>query len=101
MFHPIDDLRIKWTKVVLPPIFLEEEMPTTETASATVHQARHEICEILGGTDRRLWGVWGPFWIPAPGAARESPSLLKSVIAEFPGNLRIVMRVYFENPRPT
>ena len=54
MFHPIDDLRIKWTKVVLPPVFLEEEMPTTETASATVHQARHEICEILGGSDRRL-----------------------------------------------
>src|ERR1035441_8014757 len=58
MFHPIDDLRIKWTKVVLPPIFLEEEMPTTETASATVHQARHEICEILGGTDRRLRAVF-------------------------------------------
>ena len=51
MFHPIDDLRIKWTKVVLPPVFLEEEMPTTETAAATVHQARHEICEILGGRD--------------------------------------------------
>jgi len=29
-------------------------MPTTETASATVHQTRHEICEILGGRDRRL-----------------------------------------------
>ena len=59
MFHPIDDLHIKWTKVVLPPVFLEEEMPTSETASATVYQARHEICEILGGTDRRLLVVCG------------------------------------------
>src|ERR1035441_5562975 len=101
MFHPIDDLRIKWTKVVLPPVFLEEEMPTTETASATVHQARHEICEILGGTDRRLLVVCGPCSIHDPEAARDYGGLLRSAIAEFSTELRIVMRVYFEKPRTT
>ena len=47
MFYSTDDLRIKWTKVVLPPVFLEEELPTTEKASATVHQAREHIAEHL------------------------------------------------------
>jgi 3-deoxy-7-phosphoheptulonate synthase len=101
MFHPIDDLRIKWTKVVLPPIFLEEEMPTTETASTTVHQARHEICEILGGTDRRLLVVCGPCSIHDTQAAHEYAGLLKNAIVEFSRELRIVMRVYFEKPRTT
>ncbi len=40
MFYSTDDLRIKWIKVVLPPVFLEEELPTTEKASATVFKAR-------------------------------------------------------------
>lgn len=101
MFHPIDDLRIKWTKVVLPPVFLEEEMPTTETASATVYQARHEICEILGGRDRRLLVVCGPCSIHDTQAARDYAGLLKNAIAEFSTELRIVMRVYFEKPRTT
>jgi 3-deoxy-7-phosphoheptulonate synthase len=101
MFHPIDDLRIKWTKVVLPPVFLEEEMPTTEAASATVYQTRHEICEILGGRDRRLLVVCGPCSIHDPQAAREYAGLLRSAIAEFSTELRIVMRVYFEKPRTT
>ena len=30
-----DDIRIKWTKVVLPPVFLDEEMPATEKSLAT------------------------------------------------------------------
>ena len=34
--HRTDDLRIKWTKVVLPPVFLEEELPISEAASSTV-----------------------------------------------------------------
>jgi 3-deoxy-7-phosphoheptulonate synthase len=101
MFHPIDDLRIKWTKVVLPPVFLEEEMPTSETASATVYQARHEIGGILGGTDRRLLVVCGPCSIHDAQAAREYAGLLRSAIAEFSKELRIVMRVYFEKPRTT
>jgi 3-deoxy-7-phosphoheptulonate synthase len=101
MFQPIDDLRIKWTKVVLPPVFLEEEMPTTEAAAATVIQARREISEILAGRDRRLIVVTGPCSVHDIDAAREYASRLKNAIAELSDDLRIVMRVYFEKPRTT
>jgi 3-deoxy-7-phosphoheptulonate synthase len=101
MFQPTDDLRIKWTKVVLPPVFLEEEMPTTERAAATVSQARHEIGEIIRGTDRRLLVVVGPCSIHDPDAAREYALLLHKAITELSADLRILMRVYFEKPRTT
>lgn len=101
MFYPTDDLRIKWTKVVLPPVFLEEELPITEQASATVFKARNEICDILAHKDHRLIAVVGPCSIHDTDAAREYAGLLKGAIQEFSRDLCIVMRVYFEKPRTT
>src|ERR1700753_3027078 len=101
MFYPTDDLRIQSTKVVLPPVFLEEELPSTERASATVFQARNEIVDILNGNDSRLMVVVGPCSIHDTKAAREYAGLLQGAIAEFSQELRIVMRVYFEKPRTT
>ncbi len=103
MFHRTDDLRIKWTKVVLPPVFLEEELPLTEKASATVYQAREEVTRILCGKDkaRRLLVVVGPCSIHDPKAAREYAGRLKAAMDELSKDLLIVMRVYFEKPRTT
>jgi 3-deoxy-7-phosphoheptulonate synthase len=101
MFHTTEDLRIQWTKVVLPPVFLEEERPATEVSSATIHQARTEITEILNGRDTRLLVLVGPCSIHDTKAAREYAALLKTAIGEFSQDLRIVMRVYFEKPRTT
>src|SRR5450432_148608 len=101
MIYPTDDLRIRSTKVVLPPVFLEEELPLTERASSTVFQARNEIVQILKGDDPRLIVVVGPCSIHDTKAAREYAGLLKSAIAEFSSELRVVMRVYFEKPRTT
>ncbi len=101
MFYRTDDLRIRGTRVVLPPVFLEEEMPVTEAASATVFHARHEIVDILQGRDHRLLIVAGPCSIHDPNAARDYARHLKEVMAEFAQDLRIVMRVYFEKPRTT
>lgn len=101
MFYPTDDLRITWTKVVLPPALLERELPITETASATVFKARKEICDILDGKDNRLLVVVGPCSIHDTEAARAYAELLKGAIAEFSRELCIVMRVYFEKPRTT
>jgi 3-deoxy-7-phosphoheptulonate synthase len=101
MFYSTDDLRIKWIKVVLPPVFLEEELPTTEKASATVHQAREQIANILRGEDKRVLVVVGPCSIHDTKAAREYGSLLKNAIEAHQNELRIVMRVYFEKPRTT
>jgi 3-deoxy-7-phosphoheptulonate synthase len=101
MFHPTEDIRIQWTKVVLPPVFLEEEMPATEAASTTIYNARNEIAEILNRRDDRLLVLAGPCSIHDTRAAREYATLLKDAIAEFTAELRIVMRVYFEKPRTT
>ncbi len=101
MFFSTDDLRIQWIKVVLPPVFLEEELPTTEKASATVHQAREQITAILNGDDPRLLAIVGPCSIHDTKAAREYAALLKGAIDEYAKELRIVMRVYFEKPRTT
>jgi 3-deoxy-7-phosphoheptulonate synthase len=101
MFYPTDDLRIKWTKVVLPPVFLEEELPITERASALVFETRKAICNVLSGKDHRLVVVVGPCSIHDTDAAREYAGLLKGAMAEFAQELCIVMRVYLEKPRTT
>jgi 3-deoxy-7-phosphoheptulonate synthase len=101
MFQTIEDIRILWTKVVLPPVFLEEEYPVTEAASNTIFNARTEIVDILNHRDPRLLVLVGPCSIHDTKAAREYAALLKDAIAEFSADLRIVMRVYFEKPRTT
>jgi 3-deoxy-7-phosphoheptulonate synthase len=101
MLHETDDLRIKWTKVVLPPVFLEEEMPMTDAASATVFETRNAISNVLAGRDKRLIVVVGPCSIHDPKAAREYANRLKESIARLSNELVIVMRVYFEKPRTT
>jgi 3-deoxy-7-phosphoheptulonate synthase len=101
MFHPTEDVRIQWTKVVLPPVFLEEELPVTEAASDTIFNTREQIAAILNGRDDRLIVLAGPCSIHDTKAAREYAALLKGAIGEFAADLRIVMRVYFEKPRTT
>jgi 3-deoxy-7-phosphoheptulonate synthase len=101
MLPRIEDLRIQWTKVVLPPVFLEEDLPITEGSTATIFNARTDISAILNGRDSRLLVLVGPCSIHDTRAAREYAALLKSAIDEFSADLRIVMRVYFEKPRTT
>jgi len=101
MFHTTEDIHIKWTKVVLPPVFLEEDLPVTEAASTTIFEARNQIGDILAGRDDRLLVLAGPCSIHDTRAAREYADLLKAAIDEFSADLRIVMRVYFEKPRTT
>src|SRR5580704_5998455 len=101
MNEGIEDVRIQWTKVVLPPVFLEEERPITEEATATIFNARLDISRILAHRDPRLLVLVGPCSIHDTRAAVEYAALLKSAIAEFSADLQIVMRVYFEKPRTT
>jgi len=99
--RPTDDLRIKWTRVVLPPVFLDEELPISDAASETVFAARNQVGEILAGRDPRLLVIVGPCSIHDPEAAREYAAKLKPVAAKLRDRLCIVMRVYFEKPRTT
>ena len=101
MAYHTEDLRIKWTKVLLPPVFLEEELPITDTAAQTVYQARNQVRDILKGQDHRLIVVVGPCSIHDTKAAREYAGLLKAARHKVSGELHILMRVYFEKPRTT
>jgi 3-deoxy-7-phosphoheptulonate synthase len=101
MPYTIEDVRIQWTKVVLPPVFLEEELPITEAATETIFKARRRTAEIVNGDDDRLLVLCGPCSIHDPKAAREYAGLLKNAIAEHHEDLHLVMRVYFEKPRTT
>ncbi len=96
-----EDLRIQGTKVVLPPAFLEEELPAGEKALATVYEARSEIKQILAGESGRLLVVVGSCSIHDTKAAFEYAGLLREAMEELSDALRIVMRVYFEKPRTT
>jgi 3-deoxy-7-phosphoheptulonate synthase len=97
----IEDLRILSNRVVLPPVFLDEERPVTETAAATIFNSRIDVTQILAKRDPRLLVLVGPCSIHDVKAAREYAGLLKGAIKEFGRDLRIVMRVYFEKPRTT
>ncbi|WP_218083073.1 3-deoxy-7-phosphoheptulonate synthase [Anthocerotibacter panamensis] len=101
MQHPTDDLRIKWTRVLLPPAFLQEEFPLSVIASNTVFETREQIRRILTGQDDRLLVVVGPCSIHDPKAAREYAVRLRSLMAQLGHALCLVMRVYFEKPRTT
>ncbi|MFC6645367.1 3-deoxy-7-phosphoheptulonate synthase [Granulicella cerasi] len=101
MAYPTNNLRIRSTRVVLPPVFLEEELPLTENASQTVFEARQRIVDVLNGNDDRLVVVVGPCSIHDTKAAREYAELLKTAITDLSQDLVIVMRVYFEKPRTT
>src|SRR5690349_94051 len=101
MSHRTEDLRIQRTKVVLPPVFLEEELPVTEKATETVYQTRAAVTRILEGEDQRLVVIVGPCSIHNPEAALEYAKLLKEASKKFSRELCIIMRVYFEKPRTT
>ena len=102
MERTTDDLRIENLRPLVPPMILvNEELPITDQATATVTQARHEIDEILNGRDRRLLVIAGPCSIHDTDAALEYAGRLKREADRLADDLYIIMRVYFEKPRTT
>ncbi len=95
------DLRVESIRPLLPPAILLEELPLSEEGSQLIFGARDEVAAILTGTDDRLIVVVGPCSVHDPKAAREYAGRLRGLADELAGDLRIVMRVYFEKPRTT
>jgi 3-deoxy-7-phosphoheptulonate synthase len=95
------DLRVESIRPLLPPAILLEELPLSEDGSLVVSRARHEVVRILNGEDDRLLVVVGPCSVHDPTAARDYARRLRRLADELAGELRIVMRVYFEKPRTT
>jgi 3-deoxy-7-phosphoheptulonate synthase len=101
MRYQTDDLRILEIREVSPPVLVHEELPITDEAATTVHDARLAIHNILGGTDDRLLVIAGPCSIHDVDAAMEYAGRLKRMRDALADDLHIVMRVYFEKPRTT
>ncbi len=93
------DLRIRATKLLIPPGLLAEEIPLPESAHDQVAQARRDIAAIMRGEDDRLLVVAGPCSIHDPAAALDYATLLAQAAENHQSDLLVVMRVYFEKPR--
>src|SRR5215510_6380534 len=100
-FQKTDDLRIKEIKELLSPDQIRRELPLTEKAAETTHEARQAIHRILHGADDRLLVIVGPCSIHDPKAALEYARKLEGERDRHNAELLIVMRVYFEKPRTT
>jgi 3-deoxy-7-phosphoheptulonate synthase len=97
----VHNQRITTTRPLYPPALLRDELPLTPDATEVVLRGRHQVQQVLNGTDDRLLVVVGPCSIHDPEAGLEYARRLAALNAELASDLRIVMRVYFEKPRTT
>ncbi|MFN8590419.1 MAG: 3-deoxy-7-phosphoheptulonate synthase [Thermomicrobiales bacterium] len=95
------NLRIAGIRPLVPPAILVEDLPLAPEGAVLVQRTRQEVSRILGGDDDRLLVVVGPCSIHDTDAALTYAERLASLTGELAGDLRIVMRVYFEKPRTT
>ena len=95
------DLRVEGYRPLIPPAIMLDELPLSEAGSRTVASARDELVRILDREDDRLIVVVGPCSVHDVEAAMEYARRLAALSEELAGDLRIVMRVYFEKPRTT
>ncbi len=95
------DLHVEAIRPLVPPAVLLEELPLSEEGSLFVTAARQEVTRILRFEDDRLLVVVGPCSVHDPVAALDYARRLEAIADELAGDLRVVMRVYFEKPRTT
>jgi 3-deoxy-7-phosphoheptulonate synthase len=95
------NLRIAGIRPLVPPAILVERLPLSVEGAITVQRTRQEVSRILREADDRLIIVVGPCSIHDPDAALAYARRLAPLADELAGDLRIVMRVYFEKPRTT
>lgn len=86
---------------MITPQDLREKYSRSDTATATVENARKSVEAILDGRDPRLIVVIGPCSIHDTAAAREYASRLKGLAEAVSDTMLVIMRVYFEKPRTT
>ena len=97
----LDEHRTTRISPLLSPALLRHELPVDTGIAATVTRARAEVVDILDGRDDRLIVVVGPCSIHDPDAAMDYAHRLAAHAERVSGELRIVMRTYFEKPRST
>lgn len=95
------NLRIAGIRPLVPPAILVEQLPLSSDGAKIVQSTRQELQAILDGKDDRLMVVVGPCSVHDVNEGLDYARLLKPIADELAGDLRIVMRVYFEKPRTT
>src|SRR6185503_8793639 len=95
------DLHVRELVRLSSPRAVKDQLPLTDTISATVARSRERIIRILRQEDPRLLVVVGPCSIHEERGALEYAEKLNALRKEFAGRMEIVMRVYFEKPRTT
>jgi 3-deoxy-7-phosphoheptulonate synthase len=97
----LDEHRTTRISPLISPALLRHELPASAAVADTVVHARADVVDILDGRDDRLLVVVGPCSIHDPAAARDYAHRLAAHAERVAGELRIVMRTYFEKPRST
>jgi 3-deoxy-7-phosphoheptulonate synthase len=95
----LDEHRTTRISPLISPALLRHELPVDGAVADTVTRARAEVVDILNGRDDRLAVVVGPCSIHDPAAALDYAAGLATHAERVAGELRIVMRTYFEKPR--
>jgi 3-deoxy-7-phosphoheptulonate synthase len=95
------DLHVKEIVPLLSPRALKAQLPTTDTANATVARSRERVIRILRQEDPRLLVVIGPCSIHDEKSALDYATRLNALRKQLADRMEIVMRVYFEKPRTT
>ncbi|QVQ54135.1 3-deoxy-7-phosphoheptulonate synthase [Spiractinospora alimapuensis] len=96
-----NDRRVVSYEPLIAPADLATEQPMGPEQSAVCEDARAEVTRILNHEDDRLLVVVGPCSVHDPAQAIDYATRLAEVMPRLSGDLRIVMRVYFEKPRTT
>ncbi|KAL4797296.1 hypothetical protein BDV19DRAFT_359328 [Aspergillus venezuelensis] len=96
-----EDTRVLGYDPLLPPHFLQSEVPSQEASLPTVRSGRAQAVEIIEQRDDRLLVIVGPCSIHDPETALEYASRLKELATRLSEELCIIMRAYLEKPRTT
>jgi 3-deoxy-7-phosphoheptulonate synthase len=95
----LDNVNVEAMVEIPSPEEVQERLPLTDAAAATILAGRDAIRAILERRDPRLFIVVGPCSIHDPAAALEYATRLRLLADEVRDTLVLVMRVYFEKPR--
>ena len=95
------DLNVVETRALPSPAQLLAELPKTDPQAEFVTRTRREIHRLIFTDDKRFLLIVGPCSIHDLKGGRAYAQKLAKLAAEVSDRVMIVMRVYFEKPRPT